>query len=331
MKILSSPTHDREAGWNVADDERPLVNLSEITEVELLILKRMREFTMGEHRSRFHGSGFDFVGLREWEAGDRFSSIDWPQSSLTNFSPLIVREFEQPSTAGVVVVADGSLSTRCGIDGVPIAAAIARAIATIGMSAVFFQDMFGLMTFVPDMPAATASDAAPWRLEAIRPRIGKNQVIHCLDAYQFHRGLLGVKNSGGISRSVAGFMRKTSLVPVISDFLFDAPRSVLQELGHLNSTHDVFIILIDAAFAFEMPSVSSGWIEAFDVETGRSRVMSRAALGKLAGRVRDWQNGVEQSAKDAGLDVLRLGLDQVESVIQLTEFVMERRLRKTKN
>src|SRR5881396_2840944 len=110
-------------------DVEPFVNLSELTEIELLILRRMREVTMGEHRSLFHGSGFDFVGLRDWEAGDRFSAIDWAQSSLTNFSPLIVREFEQPSTASVVVVADGSLSTRCGVDGVPIAAAIARAIA----------------------------------------------------------------------------------------------------------------------------------------------------------------------------------------------------------
>ena len=42
----------------------PLINLSEITEVELLILKRMREFTIGEHSSMFHGTGFDFVGLR---------------------------------------------------------------------------------------------------------------------------------------------------------------------------------------------------------------------------------------------------------------------------
>src|SRR6476660_5436715 len=146
MKIQSSPTHEREVQQKGSGEE-PLVNLSDITEIELLILKRMREFTMGEHRSLFHGSGFDFVGLREWQAGDRFSSIDWPQSTITNFNPLIVREFEQPSTAAVVVVADRSLSTRCGIDGVPIAAAIARAIATIGMSAVFFQDMFGLITF----------------------------------------------------------------------------------------------------------------------------------------------------------------------------------------
>ena len=49
MKILTSPTKERE--------QTPLVNLSEITEVELLILKRMREFTIGEHRSLFHGTG----------------------------------------------------------------------------------------------------------------------------------------------------------------------------------------------------------------------------------------------------------------------------------
>jgi len=82
--------------------------------------------------------------------------------------------------------------------------------------------------------------------------------------------------------SLAGFMRKTSMVPVISDFLFDDAGAVLGELGHLNSSHDVFIVLIDAAFAFELPPISAGWIEGFDVETGRSRVMSRGSLKTLA-------------------------------------------------
>src|SRR5437867_1771762 len=180
MRPPWAPTRERENEVTPsAEGDQPLVNLSEVTEVELLILKRMREFTMGEHRSLFHGSGFDFVGLRDWQAGDRFSSIDWPQSTLNNFSPLVVREFEQHSTAAVVVVADASLSTRCGIDGIPIAGAIARAIGTIGMSAVFFQDLFGLMTF----------DAGFASMQALRPRIGKSQVIHCLDAYQYGQGL----------------------------------------------------------------------------------------------------------------------------------------------
>ena len=88
------------------------------------------------------------------------------------------------------------------------------------------------------------------------------------------------------------------------------------------------MVLIDSAFAFELPTVSAGWIEAFDVETGRSRVLSRAALRHLAERVRAWQGDVERDAKDAGLDVLKLGLDQTQAVVALTEFVMERRLRK---
>ncbi len=237
-------------------------------------MRRMREFTIGEHRSLFTGSGFDFVGLRDWQPGDRTSNIDWAQSTLTNFSPMIVRDYEQRSTATVVAVADASLSTRCGIDGVPIAAAIARTIGTIGMSAVFFQDLFGLITF----------DAKFEQLAAIRPRVGKNQVIHTLEAYQFGSGLQPLKRSDSLSMSLAGFMRKTTMVPVISDFLFDEAGDIMKELGQLNSAHDVFIVLIDSAFAFELPSVSAGWIEAFDVETGRSKVMSRGAAARACRR-----------------------------------------------
>src|SRR3954454_8753542 len=277
-------------------DVEPFVNLSELTEIELLIMRRMREFTIGEHRSLFQGSGFDFVGLRDWQAGDRTSQIDWAQSTLTNFSPMVVRDYEQRSTATVVAIADNSLSTRCGIDGVPIAAAIARTIGTIGMSAVFFQDLFGLITF----------DAKFEQLSAIRPRIGKNQVIHTLEAYQFGSGLQPLKRSGSLSMSLAGFMRKTTMVPVISDFLFDEAGEILKELGQLNSAHDVFIVLIDSAFAFELPTVSAGWIEAFDVETGKSKVMSRHALKALSSRTRTWQNEVAKLAKDNDLDVLRI-------------------------
>ena len=295
-----------------------MVNLSEITEIELLILKRMRELTMGEHRGLYHGSGFDLVGLHEWQAGDRLTSIDWPQSSITSFNPIVVREFEQQSTAPVVVVADRSSSTGCGIDGVPIAAVIARAVATIGMAAVFFQDMFGLITF----------DGGFQHVRAVRPRIGKGQVIHCLNAYQQGPGVQKVKQAGSLSTTIAALLRRTSLVPVVSDFLFEKPQDVLQELSQLHSTHDVFLVLVDSAFAFELPRVSSGWIETVDIETGRSRLMSRTALRALANRMRGWQDEVERMARDLDLDVLRFGIDPVKSEVSLAEFVAERRLRK---
>jgi len=305
----------------------PLINLSEITEVELLILKRMREFTIGEHSSMFHGTGFDFVGLRDWQAGDRFEAIDWAQSSLNNFSPLIVREFEQPTTSSAIIVADRSASTRCGANsgandnrGMQIATLIARAIATVGMSAVFFQDSIGLITF----------DEGFRELGAVRPRIGKGQVIHVLEAYQNGFGVQDIKNVGSLSATLTGFSRKTAMMPVISDFLFDEAPEFLKELRQVNSVHDVFIMIVDASFAFELPKVSAGWVEVYDVETGRTRMMSRRELAKQSARVRAWQDEIARQAKENDLDVIRLSVDQVKFDVALIEWVAERRLRRRK-
>ena len=314
------------------DATEPLVNLREIAEIELFIMKRMKEFTVGDHASVFKGGGFNFVGVRDWEPGDRMSTIDWAQSSMTNFSPMITRDFEQDSNATIVAVADASLSTRCGAHGVTVAAAIARAVAAAGLSAMFFQDLFGLVTF----------DDRFEQLAAARPKIGRSHLLYCIDLYQ--SGRKGEAASGPVRRShqdegattpgadivlaIESQLRKSSLVPVISDFLFPDAVRVIRELGLLNAVHDVFLLMADVRFAYEVPRVSDGWIEAYDIETGRARVFSRRELGRLAGRVGEWQDHVERTARDAGLDVVRVGLDRWEMETALVKFTAERRLRK---
>jgi uncharacterized protein (DUF58 family) len=299
-------------------DTSPLVNLQEIAEIELFILRRMKEYTLGDHTSVFKGSGFNFVGSRDWQPGDRMSHIDWAQSSMTNFSPLVTREFEQDSTATVLVVADASMSTRCGAAGVPVAAAIARSIAAVGLSAVFFQDQFGLITF----------DDAFHQVAAVRPRIGKPHVIYCLELYQRPKAADLESGQGDVTASIEGHLRKTSLVPVISDFLFADAQRVINELSLLNGMHDVFLMMADVRFAYELPPASAGWIETFDVETGSTRVVSRRELARLASRVEQWQEQVMGMARDADLDIVRVGLDRWEMETTLVEFVRERRLRK---
>jgi uncharacterized protein (DUF58 family) len=246
------------------------------------------------------------------------SHIDWAQSSMTNFSPLVTREFEQDSTATVLVVADASMSTRCGAAGVPVAAAIARSIAAVGLSAVFFQDQFGLITF----------DDAFHQVAAVRPRIGKPHVIYCLELYQRPKAADLESGPGDVTASIEGHLRKTSLVPVISDFLFADAQRVINELSLLNGMHDVFLMMADVRFAYELPTASAGWIETFDVETGSTRVVSRRELARLASRVEQWQEQVMGMARDADLDIVRVGLDRWEMETTLVEFVRERRLRK---
>ena len=171
----------------------PLVNLQEIAEIELFILRRMKEYTLGDHASVFKGSGFNFVGSRDWQPGDRMSHIDWAQSSMTNFSPLVTREFEQDSTATVLAVADASMSTRCGAAGVPIAAAIARSIAAVGLSAVFFQDQFGQAAGLPvDISLRPRLQGAiavgtEWQCRLQLPRLARLQQNLRLDMRHRHR------------------------------------------------------------------------------------------------------------------------------------------------
>jgi len=303
---------------NAAAPEASLVNLREIAEIELFIVKRMKELTVGDHASKYQGQGFNFVGLRDWQPGDRLSSVDWAQSSMNNFSPLVTRQFDQDSNATVVAVADASLSTRCGVAGASIAAAIARSVAAVGLSAVFFQDMFGLITF----------DDRFRQVAAARPKIGRSHVIYCVDLYQHPKARDTDASHRDITATIASHLRRTSLVPVISDFLFaDAPR-VIRELGRLNAVHDVFLMMADARFAYELPRVSAGWVEAFDVESGRTRVFSRRELTRLKTRVEEWQGEVARLARDAGLDLVRVGLNRWEMETTLASFTAERRLRK---
>jgi len=300
-----------------AAEAEPLINLSEIAEIELFILRRMKEFTLGDHASVFKGSGFNFVGVRDWEPGDRVSAIDWAQSSLTNFSPLITREFEQDSNATIVAVADASMSTRCGANGIPIAAAIARSVAAVGLSAVFFQDLFGLITFDDQFKQVVAA----------RPRIGKPHVMYCLDLYQQFKAADAAARTD-VTAAIEGHLRRTSLVPIISDFLFaDAPR-VIKELSLLNGLHDVFLIMADVRFAFQLPPASAGWIETFDVETGGTRIVSRRELARMSARIAEWQENIARIARDHDLDLVKVGLDRWAMETTLVEFARERRLRK---
>jgi len=294
------------------------INLQEIAEIELFILKRMKEFTLGDHASVFKGSGFNFVGIRDWEPGDRMSNIDWAQSSLNNFSPLITREFEQDSNAAIVAVADASLSTRCGIGTDLIATAIGRAVAAAGLSAMFFQDRFGVVTF----------DDRFEQIASARPRIGRSHLLYCLDLYRQSVGTPAERLDRDVIIAIESQVRKAALVPVISDFLFPEVKEILGELSKLNAVHDVFLLMADVQFAYQLPDVSDGWVEILDVESGETRVLSRRELRQLSTRVVEWQDEIARLARDADLDVVRVGLDRWAMETALVSFTAERRLRK---
>jgi uncharacterized protein (DUF58 family) len=294
-----------------------VIDTADVSALEMFLLRRMREHAAGDHASVFAGGGMDLRGLREWEPGDSMSDIDWAQSSIRNFSPLITRQFEQDSAATVMVAADASLSTRGGAPGAPLRGTLLRCLAVLGMSAAFAQDRFGMIAF---------GDAGR-PLRALRPRAGKAHVMHCLSHY-VSCSESGERGEGDLITQLEAHLRGNSLLVFLSDGLLAPIHELLERLAVLAGEHDVLVVLVDAREAFAVPPVNAGWVEVCDVETGETVTISRAAALAMRERIAEWQANVIERAQSRGVEVLIVDSDRFRMAEALAACFTRRRLRK---
>lgn len=296
---------------------QPLVDVAEIEELDLQVMARVQELIYGEHASIYSSTGgFDFAGLREWEPGDSRAQIDWAHSTMNAFSPLVVRESVEPHALDVVIGADVSLSTRCGISGMTIGRVVARAIATIGFSAAIFQDSVGLVLY------DFASERGPW-IEP--PHRGRAQVLRLIELYQAGYTTPAVAREG-LAEIISRELRRTSMIFVISDFLFPHATDVIRELAGLKPRHDVVLGMVDSSFAFALPAVSAGWVECVDAETGRKTILSARAVAHLPRQVEQYQAELARYAEHVDVDLVRLSDDPDRFHVALLELFIDRRL-----
>jgi len=302
----------------MTDTTQPIeINLGEIKEIDIVVLRRLQELIGGDHKSFFKGDGFDLVGLRDWQPGDKISSIDWPQSTMNNFNPLVVMEFEEDKNGTILIVTDASLSMGCGIDGFSSRNIVSRAIATIGLSGVFFQDLTGLFIF-----------DHKYNHVHIRPRMGKNNIISCISHYLNPSFSGSALNPLNMTQKILGCLRRPAMIPVISDFLFEDADDFIKDISNLKSRHDLFLIVTEASFLFELPETSDGWVECLDIENGKTMLLSRKEFMHMSGRAIDHQAAVIQRARQSGLEVLKAGRDKNTFYNNFTEFFFNRRTRR---
>ena len=214
-----------------------------------------------------------------------------------------------------MIAADVSCSTRCGAAGASIGKSIARTIATIGLSASIFQDTVGLVLF----------GGKEYIIEP--PRGGRNHVERMVDIYQTTPAAPAPPGNGRLAETIAGELRRTSLVIVASDFLFPDVFSTLKELADLKQPHDLFLVMADSAFAFELPAISAGWVGCLDSETGASVDLPRSQIRELPRLIRSHQDAVADYAERLDVEVLRVLPDAEQFQGAIVDFFLERRLR----
>jgi uncharacterized protein (DUF58 family) len=294
-----------------------LLDPSEVEAINLFCNARVRELIFGEHASVFTGSrGFNFSGIRDFEPGDPQNKVDWAHSTTTLFNPLQVRECIEERSIDIMIAADVSCSTRCGMLSARIGKAITRTIATIGLSASIFQDTVGLVLF-----GGKEHVIEP-------PRGGRNHVERMVDLYQNTPAAPGLWGEERLAETLAGELRRTSLVIVVSDFLSPDVFPTLKKLADLKQPHDLFLVMANSAFAFELPAISAGWIGCVDSETGARVELSHAQIRGLPRLITNHQNAIADYAERMDLEILRILPDAEQFQSAIVDFFLERRLRR---
>ncbi len=298
---------------------KALVDPSEVDEIEVVVVRRVRELILGEHRSVFIGmSGVEFANVRAWEPGDPSAKINWPQSLLKNFNPMIVNESAEERTVDLLFVLDASLSVRCGVRGITAAHVIARVLATIGLSATIFQDRVGMMV------SGTGEEEIDHA-----PRLGREYVWGLVDAYAEVVGgtFPHPTRRFSLTDAVLGMTVRPAMIICISDFLDEHASKLIEEASFLGGEHhDVFLVMVDSAFAFDVPPVSSGWIECCDVERGNTLLLSSKQIRRIPGLAKAKQDAIQKRSNQYGVDCVRVHPEQEGWREDLIDFFFVRRL-----
>ena len=182
-----------------SDDRESLVSLADITEIELVILKRMREVTIGDHRSRQHGTGLRLrrparLAARRSLLVDRLGPVDAHQL-LAAHRPRVRTAEHGDGRGGRRSVAVDALR-RATASRSP-----RRSRAPSPRSGCRRCSFRIRSASSPSTPASRISAASG-------PRTGKSHVVHCLDAYERQHGLQEVPAHRKHQRDAVGLREK---------------------------------------------------------------------------------------------------------------------------
>lgn len=117
----------------------------------------------GAYASRFHGSGLDFAGLREYGDSDPARSIDW-HATLRSPDRTYRRCYEEERDRTLLLACDLSASVW---DVPPVRRLLLQCAALLGAAATANRDAVGLLTFAENRELFVAPARGPARLRQL--------------------------------------------------------------------------------------------------------------------------------------------------------------------
>ena len=282
--------------------------------VEWTVLRRLDGLLQGDYRTLFRGFGLDLADLREYQFGDDVRHIDW--NVTARLQTPYVREYHEDRevTAWFLLDLSGSVDFGSG------------EVRKRSLSADFVALLARILTRHGNRVGAILYD------NQVRGMIpagnGRRQVLRILHAMNSPSQAKPSSETdlSDLLRAAMHFMRRRSLVVVVSDFISKPGWEDL--LGHLGMRHEIVAVRLYDPLESELPDLGLMTIE--DAETGEQLFVDThdpAFRRRFAEQAEKRENALRAAFRDSAVDALELSTED-DVVASITRFASLRKRRK---
>ncbi|MEY5015469.1 MAG: hypothetical protein RIS92_1827 [Verrucomicrobiota bacterium] len=249
------------------------------------VLEGMR---LGAHRSVRRGSSVEFAEYRGYVPGDDLRRLDWKRMARSGRA--YVRQYEDETSLDCVLVSDLSASMAFGGGGAAKADWARTFLGTLGMFLLEAGEAVGLVRCGGGMMGAVPLGVGSRRSARWWP---------VLDAAP-------TGDAGPVDglRLACGWVRRRSLVVVVSDFLGDAEEWEAEVRRLVLARNEVVLVEVLSREELEFPYEGAWWVK--DPETGLGvRVDGGAARDEYLLRFGEHRKRLDSLAMSSGARLLR--------------------------
>ncbi len=225
--------------------------LSKLRKYEIQIRKALNSRMQGDFHSIFKGSGLEFDGVREYQYGDDFRSIDWNVSAKG--SGAFVKTFKEEKEQTVFFLLDVSASQEIGVPGAQKVDIGKEICSVLTLSALKESSRVGLICF---------SDQKEKYVKSGKGTKHGYAIIHELFSLKPESTKTDINQALAFTLQM---VRKRSVVIMVSDFIDDGYEKNLKSLA---KRHDLVVIHLKDDRETHLPNL--GIIPVYDQESQKT-------------------------------------------------------------
>ncbi|HJV09971.1 MAG TPA: DUF58 domain-containing protein [Burkholderiales bacterium] len=260
------------------------------------VIRRLDGLLQGDYRTLFRGFGLDLADLREYQYGDDVRHIDW--NVTARLQTPYVREYHEDREVTAWFLLDLSPSVDFGSGEVRKRSVAADFVAVLARILTRHGNKVGALFYGEDVDAM------------IPARSGRRHVLQIL--HKMIARPAPKRNEptdlGQLLAAAAHFMRRRSLVFVVSDF-FSVP-GWEQKLGQLAQRHEIVAVRLHDPLESDLPDI--GMLVVQDAETGEQLFVDTHDRGfrkRFAAAAQKREAQLRAGFARAGIDALELSTD----------------------